>query len=60
MEKKETNKKGNQAQPPYIDDVTAQKLVKLAKDFFADPKNAEAYRQWHFENYGCWPEDERR
>lgn len=45
------------AAPPYISDYEAQKLVKLAKDFYADPKNVEAYRQWHRQNYGCWPED---
>lgn len=41
----------------YMADNEAQKLVKMAKDFFADPVNAAAYRQWHFEHYGCWPED---
>lgn len=45
------------AAPPYISDYEAQKLVKLAKDFYANPKNVEAYRQWHRQNYGCWPED---
>ena len=40
----------------YMADNEAQKLVKMAKDFFADPANAAAYRQWHLKNYGCLPE----
>ena len=49
--------KAAMAAPPYIADYEAQKLVKMAKDFFAIPSNAEAYRQWHFKKYGCWPEN---
>lgn len=40
-----------------VPDRTASAVLKFAKKFFADPKNQEKYRQWHYKEYGCYPED---
>ena len=26
--------------------------------FFNDPENKQAYREWHREKYGCYPDEE--
>ena len=48
------------------EDIAANMAKQLAKsykelqDFFKEPANARAYREWYIEKYGCEPIDEVR
>ena len=54
------NKKSEKNPEYYITDHQAEQILKMAKDFYAKPENVEAYRQWHFKEFGCWPEDAKK
>ena len=33
-------------------------MVGQIGEFFKDPQNQQAFREWHLSKYGCYPKDE--
>lgn len=38
-----------------INEPVARKILEMAKNFFAEPKNQKDFEEWHFKKYGCLP-----
>ena len=42
-----------------FDDHLAEQVNEMAKKFYSDPKNMEAFERWHLEKYGCLPDEQQ-
>ncbi len=42
-----------------VNDHIAHMLCQMAEKYYSDPENIQKYAEWHFKEYGCWPDDMR-